>query len=156
MIMPLRFQNVQITIYEKLVFLSVSVRVTAKCVMSLSKISTFLLYLSQKRFFVFLFLKQVNYIFILVWPIALGKRGRKRGKANFFCKHPEFSKWIVKDKQKATLGTACSHHHHCQITLHALFFFFIFIQISFSCKNMVLAWVYEAISSNWHEFLEIL
>ena len=36
------------------------------------------------------------------------------------------------------------------------FFFFIFIQISFSCKNMVLAWVYEAISSNWHEFLEIL
>ena len=90
------------------------------------------------------------------WFDPLGKRRRKRGKANFFCKHPEFSKWIVKDKQKATLGTACSHHHHCQITMHALFFFFIFIQISFSCKNMVLLWVYEAISSNWHEFLEIL
>ena len=49
-------------------------------------------------------LKHVNFIYHLCLT-HWGKGGEKGGKVNFFCKHLEFYKWIVKDKQKATLGS---------------------------------------------------
>ena len=38
-----------------------------------------------------------NYIINSTWPT------RKKGRINFLCKHPKFSKWIVKGKQKNRL-----------------------------------------------------
>ena len=52
---------------------------------------------------------------LAVWVDPQGKTREKRVSVNFLCKHPEFSKWILKDKQKATLGIESFHHHQNKI-----------------------------------------